>query len=128
MYLPPLRGRPTLEGKRVLLVSDNSPAQEVRVSTLESYGVTVHTTEDLYSARFVWKTNKYDLILLDARRFRIEDTLEFYAQVKDASPRQRFAFLVGPPAYISSSWPKESVSEFQPQQWAEMMKHIVAAA
>jgi CheY-like chemotaxis protein len=128
MYLAPLRGRPALEGRSVLLISDNSPAQEVRISILENYGVTVRTAEDLYTARFVWKAKKYDMILLDARHYPAEDALEFYAQVKDASPRQSFAFLVGPPDYISSTWPKKSVTEIQPQQWAEMMKHFVAAA
>jgi hypothetical protein len=52
-----------------------------------------------------------------------------YEQIKDASPRQRFAFFVGPPVYLSLSWPKEVMAaEKRPQQWAETVKRFVAAA
>ena len=129
MSLPPLRGRPALAGKSVLLIDCNQPTRDVRASVLESYGVIVRTAEDLFAARFLWRPNTYDLILLDARRYLPEEALEFYAQVKDASPRQRFAFLVGPPVYVSPTWPRgPGLAEKQPQQWPEMMKTFMAAA
>ena len=129
MSLPPLRGRPALDGKAVLLVDDNPRTRDVRTSVLEHYGVNVCIAEDLFTARFLWKPNAYDMILLDVRRYMPGEALAFYAQVKDASPGQRFAFLVGPPMYVSRRWPGELIEpERQPPQWADTVKRFVAAA
>jgi hypothetical protein len=96
---------------------------------LASHGVEVHTVEDLFSARFQWQSDVYDLLMLDVRRYYPGEALEFYEQVRDANPRQRFAFLVGPPAYLSLIWPTEVMAaEKRPQQWAETIKRFVAAA
>ena len=110
MSLPPLRSRPALEGKAVLLIDCNQPSRNVRAGVLESYGVKVCTAEDLFAARFLWKPKTYDRILLDLRRHLPGEDVEFYEQIKDASPRQRFAFLVGPPVYVTSARPKELVA------------------
>ena len=129
MSLPPLRGRPALEGKTVLLIDSNQATRDVRAGVLESYGVKVYTAEDLFAARFLWQPHTFDLILLDVRRYLPGEAIEFYEQIRDASSRQRFAFLVGPPLYVSPTWPRESVAaERQPQQWVEMMKRFTAAA
>ena len=129
MSLPPLRGRPVLEGKAVLLIDPNQPTRDARTSLLESYGVTVLAAEDLFAARFLWKPRTYDLVLLDVRRCPPGEALQFYEQVKGTSPRQRFAFLVGPPTYVSRTWPVELIeSERQSPQWAETMKTFMAAA
>jgi hypothetical protein len=34
----------------------------------------------------------------------------FYEQIRDRSPREHFAFLVGPPTYLSRTWPDESTA------------------
>jgi CheY-like chemotaxis protein len=126
---PPLRGRPVLDGKRVLLIDRCQATRDVRSSVLESHGVEVHLAEDISTARFLWQPNTYDLILLDVRRYLPGEALEFYEQIKDAGPRQRFAFLVGPPVYLSLTWPTEvRAAETESQQWAEMMNRFVAAA
>ena len=129
MSLPPLRGRPAIEGKAVLLIDPNQPTRDVRASVLESHGLEVSTAEDLFTARFLWKPRTYDLVLLDVRRCPLGEALQFYEQLKGTSPRQRFAFLVGPPAYVSRTWPVELIeSERQSPQWAETMKTFMAAA
>ena len=48
---PPLRGRPVLVGKKVLLIDRNQPTRDVRARVLQSHGVEVHATEDLSGAR-----------------------------------------------------------------------------
>ena len=129
MSLPPLRGRPAIEGKAVLLIDANQRTRDVRASVLESYGVEVSTAEDLFTARFLWEPRTYDLVLLDVHRCPPGEALQFYEQVKSASPRQRFAFLVGPPAYVSATLPGELVTpRRQSPQWTEMMKTFMAAA
>jgi CheY-like chemotaxis protein len=118
-----------LSGKKVLLIDANQPTRDVRSSVLRSHGVEVHPAEDLSAARFLWQPNVYDLILLDVRRHLPGEALEFYQQIKETSPRERFAFLVGPPVYLSLTWPEELMkSEKQPQEWADAVRRFMAAA
>jgi CheY-like chemotaxis protein len=126
---PPLRGRPLLSGKKVLLIDRSQATREVRASVLRSHGVEVHTAADLSGARFVWQPNMYDLVMLDVRRYSPGETLEFCEQIKDASPGQRFLFLVGPPQYLSLTWPVAvAVAEGSQGEWGETVKRFLAAA
>jgi CheY-like chemotaxis protein len=105
--MPLLSDRPMFAGRQVLLIDRHQPTRKVRARVMRSRGVEVHTVEDLADARVVWEPNFYDLVLLDVRRYLAGEALEFYERIKEASPRERFAFLVGPPAYLSLSWPAE---------------------
>jgi len=130
MYrLPPLRGQPVLEGKTVLLIDRNQPTRDVRARVLQSHGVEVNAAEDLCGARFLWQPNVYDLILLDVRRHLPGEALEFYEQIRTASPKERFAFLVGPPVYLSRTWPGE-VTEIDTSQgqWGATVRRFLTAA
>ncbi len=95
-YPPPLRGRPVLAGKKVLLIDRCQATCKVRTAVLRSHGVEVHAAEEISAALFLWQPNIYDLVMLDVRRYSPGETLEFYEQIKQASPRERVAFLVGP--------------------------------
>ena len=100
MYRPaPLRGRSPFDGKKVLLIDERQATREVRENVLRSHGIEVDAAETLQSARVLWKPHRYDLVLLDVRRQFPGEAIQFYEQIRDASPRQRFAFLVGPPVY-----------------------------
>lgn len=102
---------------------------EVRAAVLRSHGVEVHTTEEISAARFLWQPNIYDLVMLDVRRYSPGETLEFYEQIKQASPRERVAFLVGPPTYLSLTWPGEVIAEDASSgQWGETVKRLLTAA
>ena len=48
---PPLRGRPLLVDKKVLLIDRNQPTRDVRTRVLQSHGAEVRTAEDLSGAR-----------------------------------------------------------------------------
>ena len=82
---PPLRGRPVLEGKKVLLIDRNQPTRAARAGVLRDHGIEVHA-EDISGARFLWQPNVYDLILLDVRRHLPGEALEFYEQNYDRKP------------------------------------------
>jgi CheY-like chemotaxis protein len=126
---PPLRGRPVLADKRVLLIDRRQATREVRAAHLRSHGVEVHEAEELSSARFLWQPHVYDLVMLDVRRYSPGETLEFYEQIRDASPGQRFAFLLGPPSYLSRKWPGEiTVDDASRGQWGETVRRFMAAA
>jgi CheY-like chemotaxis protein len=125
--LPPARS--LFSGRQVLLIDRNRPTRKLRATVLRSRGVEVHDVGDLADARFVWEPNFYDLVLLDVRRYLAGEALEFYERIKEASPQERFAFLVGPPAYLSLSWPAEAnlLAASSPLE-TETAKRFVAAA
>ena len=127
---PPLRSRHSvLEGKKVLLIDNNQPTRDVRVSVLRSHGIEVEPAADFSSARSLQRLHHYDWIFLDVRRHFPGEALQFYEQIKGVSPGQRFAFLVGPPVYLSRNWPLEvTVADDWQGQWSDTVKRIAKAA
>jgi CheY-like chemotaxis protein len=130
MYRPAsLRGRSPFDGKKVLLIDEKQTTRDTRANVLRSHGVEVDAADSLQRARVLWRPRRYDLILLDVRRQFPGEALQFYEQIRDASPRQRFAFLVGPPVYLSRTWPNEVMVEFASRgQWGETVTRFLAAA
>src|ERR1700690_2856266 len=129
MYRPPLRRRPVLPGKKVLLIDHLQATREARAAVLRSRGVEVHEAEQIPAARFLWQPHVYDLVMLDVRRYSLGEALEFYEQIRRADPRQRIVFLVGPPVYLSHTWPDAVTSgDTSRGQWAETVKRFLAAA
>ena len=129
MYRPPLRGRPALADKKVLLIDRCHATREARGAVLRSSGVEVHESEEIPAARFLWQPDVYDLVMLDVRRYSPAEALEFYEQIRAADPRQQFAFLMGSPRYLSLTWPTEVMArEKEPQQWAETVRRFVTTA
>ncbi len=121
--------RSDLHGKRVLLVDRCEATREVRAAVLQSHGVEFHAADSLQAARFLWQPDFYSLILLDVKRHLPGETLEFYEQIKRAQPGQRFAFLVGPPVYLSRTWPAEvKARDDSSGQWGETVKRFLATA
>jgi response regulator RpfG family c-di-GMP phosphodiesterase len=126
---PPLRGRSRLKGKKVLLIDFCQSTREVRAAVLREHGIEVDEVEELSGARFLWKANLYDLVMLDVRRYSPGETLEFYEQIKDAHAGQDFAFLLGPPNYISRTWPDEVIIDHAPSgQWDQVITRFAKAA
>ena len=126
---PPLRGRPALAGKKVLLIDSCQATREVRAAVLGTHAVEVHEAEEISRARFLWQPHVYDLVMLDVRRYSPAEALEFYEQISARDPRQRIVFLVGPPAYLSRTWPNEvTVDEVSRGQWGETVKRFLTAA
>ena len=111
MYRPPLRRRPALPGKKVLLIDHLQATREARAAVLRSRGVEVHEAEQIPAARFLWQPHVYDLVMLDVRKYSPAEALEFYEQIRAADPQQRMVFLTGPPKYVSRTWPGELASD-----------------
>ena len=128
MYRPPLRCS-VFDDKKVLLIDSCQATREVRAAVLRSHGVAVHAAEGISAARSLWQPNIYDLVILDIRRYPPGETLEFYEEVKDRDPRQRIAFLVGAPTYLSLTWPGEVIAEDASSgQWGWTVNRFLAAA
>jgi CheY-like chemotaxis protein len=129
MYRPPLRGHPALADKKVLLIDRFQATREVRAAVLRTHGVEVHEAEEIPAARFLWQPHVYDLVMLDVRRYSPAEALEFYEQIRAADPRQQVAFLMGPPRYLSRTWPDEvAANDVSRGQWGETVKRFLAAA
>jgi hypothetical protein len=129
MYQPPPLRCSVFDDKKVLLIDSCQATCGVRASVLRSHGVEVHAAQEISAARFLWQPAIYDLVMLDVRRYSPGETLEFYEQIKDRSPRQRFAFLIGAPTYLSLTWPGEVFAEESSSgQWGETVKRFLAAA
>ena len=120
--------RPSSYGKKVLLIDRNQPTRDVRASVLRSRGIEVHTADCLGAARFLWQPGLYRFILLDVRRHFPGEALEFYEQIRTASPKEHFFFLVGPPAYLSLTWPGDVSAVEKKRERAEKIKRFLAAA
>ena len=129
MYqLPPLR-RSVFDDKKVLLIDPHQCTRDVRASVLRSHGIEVDATDSVQAARSLWRPKLYDLILLAARGHFPGEALDFYVEIKHASPGERVVFLVGPPTFLSLTWPTEVMApEKEPQQWAETVRRFVTAA
>ena len=126
MYRPPRPDRTVLANKKDVLIDRFQATREVRAAVLRSHGVEVHEAEAIPRARFLWQPNVYDLVMLDVRRYSPAEALEFYGKVMRRSPHEQFVFLLGPPKYLSRTWPDEvTVSR---GQWGETVQRFLAAA
>ncbi len=126
---PPLRARSVFDDKKLLLIDPHQHTRNARASVFRSHGIGVDATDSFQVARTLWRTKPYDLILLDAQGHLPGEARDFYLEIKDASPRKRVVFLVGPPTYLSLTWPTEFMAaETEPQQWAETVKRLFNAA
>ena len=129
MYQPPPLRRSVFDDKKVLLIDPHQCTRDVRASVLRSRGIEVDTTDSLQAARSLWRPKLYNLILLAARGHFRGAAFEFYVEIKHASPGERVVFLVGPPTFLSLTWPTEVMAtEKEPQQWAETVRRFVTAA
>ncbi len=87
-------------GKRVLVVDNHPEAQQVRIVSLWKHGVEVHTVSTIEEARSRLRDDTYDLVLV-ATRENPEGAIAFRQEIHRQNPKQRVAFLVGPPHYIA---------------------------
>ena len=96
-------GPPAVRGKKRILLIDSYPTKrDLRAKILRKMGVEVDCAADISEARSLWQADSYNLVLMDVRRDpRSVDA--FCAEMKDAKPPQRMAFLVGKPEYLGAA-------------------------
>src|SRR2546421_4064859 len=103
MTLPlsaPLPG--TEKKKRVLLIDASPHRRELRSEIMRKLGIEVDSAADIGEARSWWRADLYDLVLINAEnQHGYRD--KFCDDIRRATPRQRFAFLVGKPEYLADS-------------------------
>jgi len=88
--------------KRVLLVDTSQAKRELRAEVMRKLGVDVDCAADIAEARIWWRAALYDLVLINMEEGHgYRD--KFCDDIRNATPPQRFAFLVGQPEYLADS-------------------------
>jgi CheY-like chemotaxis protein len=102
--LPPLQlSAPTPVGdkkKRVLLVDTSQTKRELRAEVLRKLGVNVDCAADIAEARSWWRAALYDLVLINMEKGHGHRD-RFCDDIRNATPPQRLAFLVGQPQFLA---------------------------
>jgi|SRR5690242_7963836 response regulator RpfG family c-di-GMP phosphodiesterase len=113
---------------KVLLIDRCKRTSDVRALFLRDHGIEVEAAEELEEARFFFQSKRFDLVLLDVRRYLPGQALDFCRLVKDIDPDQLIAFLLGPPRYISVNWPEKFTATGElSRHWQAATKHAAAA-
>ena len=129
MFRPPLRDRLVLADKKALLIDRLQATREARAAVLRSRGVEVNEAEEISAARFLWQPDVYDLVMLDLRRYSMEETREFYERDQGCKSPAAIRLPDGPPRYLSRNWPDElAAGDTSRGQWAQTVKRFLAAA
>ena len=114
--------------KRVLLIDTSHAKRDLRAEVLRKLGVDVDGAADIVEARVWWKPALYDLVLINMEKGRGQRD-KFCDDVRNATPPQRLAFLVGQPEYLADlpNADEELVGENGEEQAAIRARSIVAA-
>jgi len=88
--------------KRVLLVDTSQTKRELRAEVMRKLGMDVECAADIGEARIWWRAALYDLVLINMEEEHGHRD-KFCDDVRNATPPQRLAFLVGQPKYLAES-------------------------
>ncbi|MFZ0479003.1 MAG: response regulator [Terriglobales bacterium] len=113
--------------RRVLLVDASSHKRELRAETMRKLGIEVDSAADIGEARCWWKADLYDLVLINVEN-KQSTRDKFCDDIRASAPRQRFAFLVGAPEYLSNSPGTTSPLQLDDQQDEDLPVADVKAA
>jgi CheY-like chemotaxis protein len=87
--------------KRVLLIDTSHAKRDLRAEVMRKLGIDVDSAADITEAISWWRPALYDLVLMNVERGKGHRD-QFCDHVRNASPRQRLAFFVGQPEYLSA--------------------------
>jgi len=85
----------------VLLIDTSHAKRDLRADVLRKRGMDVDSAADIVEARTWWRPALYDLVLINMEKgFGQRD--KFCDDLRNATPPQRLAFLVGQPEYLTT--------------------------
>lgn len=85
--------------ERVLLVDSDITSQSARAKVLRGRAVDVHTANNLMEAEVLWAPGFFSLVLLGLDE-EAKAVQQFCRSIRQQSPKQKIAFLVGPPQWL----------------------------
>jgi CheY-like chemotaxis protein len=89
-----------LENKSILLVDLDPHSCEARARAFRDRGVMVDCAQDATVARTRYEAGVYNLVLLDLGA-DVVGAQQLAAAIKAQNPRQKIAFLLGAPPYVT---------------------------
>ena len=92
----------SIKKKRVLLVDTSTHTRELRSEIMRKLGIDVDCAADINEAVSWWRADLYNLVLIGTHD-DIGQRDDFCAVMRNATPRQHLAFLVGKPDYLSNA-------------------------
>lgn len=90
-----------IKKKRVLLVDTSTAKRELRAEVMRKMGMDVDCAADISEARSWWRADLYDLVLINADKGAGHRD-KFCDDIRNATPSQHLAFLVGKPEYLAN--------------------------
>jgi CheY-like chemotaxis protein len=91
-----------IKKKRVLLVDTSAHKRELRAEIMRKLGIEVDCAADISEARSWWRADLYNLVLINAQN-DVSQRDDFCEIIRNATPRQQLAFLVGKPEYLADA-------------------------
>src|SRR5256885_15957755 len=92
----------SLKKKRVLLVDVCAAKRDLRAEVMRRLGMEVDCAADISEARSWWRADLYNLVLINAQT-DVGQRDDFCESVRNATPPQQLAFLVGKPEYLANA-------------------------
>lgn len=83
-----------------MLVDTSHAKRDVRADVLRKLGMYVDIAADIVEARCWWRPALYDLVLVNVEKGKGQRD-KFCDDLRNATPPQRLAFLVGQPEYLA---------------------------
>jgi len=96
---------------KILVVGGEQFRQSLRASVLRAHGLQVDVARSLDDSRRFLQRHTYDWVFVDVHSQRPGEVVDFCERLRHTTPRQRIAFFVGAPTYVSAEWPSEDVTE-----------------
>lgn len=92
----------SIKKKRVLLVDTSSHKRELRAEIMRKLGIDVDCAADIGEAISWWRADLYNLVLINAQN-DVGQRDDFCEVIRNATPPQQLAFLVGKPEYLADA-------------------------
>jgi len=104
LFAPPLsEPLPSPPKKKRVLLVDTSPSKcDLRADAMRKCGMDVDCAADIVEAHSWWRAGLYDLVLINMEEGPGHRD-KFCNVIRNATPPQRVAFLVGKPEYLADS-------------------------
>jgi hypothetical protein len=119
---------PPAKLRSILLMDSNAERRASRKKVLASHGIEVIGAGDLTEASSIWHRDRYDMVLIDIRRDH-HGCLAWRDLIKQESPKQIVAFLVGGPRYVDlEPQPDSYVAEKHGSEWGGVLRRTVRDA
>ncbi len=104
-------------GGKLLLLDSNTTTRDLRTKIMRKLGLDVDCAADTIEAFLLWRPDFYGLVLVDFREAPLV-AQRFCSEIRSASPKQKVAYFVGKPLYLSSS-PSDGAENVEQRDYGE---------